>query len=501
MIAIWVWVELASTSFSVGTCAYLPRLQDVARSFRRAFLRCCAESALRVRGLRRACVVLLACALQSAAAMEPTIDWRARAESATDVVRHLKSGQNVFVHGAAATPTSLLEAMAKRTDLENVSLFHLHLEGPCGFAGPEHEGRFRSHSLFTGAPLRRAIAEGRAAYLPIFLSDIPSLFETRRIPLDVAIVQLSPPDAHGCCTLGTSVDAARMAVDVAKTVLAEINQQMPRTHGASAVPLSRVTSFVSIDRPLLQIEPAEISAVEAQIGQHIANLVEHGSTLQMGIGAIPDATLERLGDKLELGVHTEMFSDRLIPLIQAGVVTNRNKKVHRGRTVTSFVNGSRRLFDFVHDNQLVEFYPCDRTNDTALIRKNPRVVAVNSALEIDLTGQVCADSIGAAIYSGIGGQLDFMRGAVLSEGGKAILALPSTAKDGQLSRIVNLLKPGAGVVTTRGHVHYVATEYGVVDLFGLELRKRAEALISIAHPDFRAELQREVNGLRHFCLT
>ncbi|HEY6878050.1 MAG TPA: acetyl-CoA hydrolase/transferase C-terminal domain-containing protein, partial [Polyangiales bacterium] len=331
--------------------------------------------------------------------------------------------------------------------------------------------------------------------------DIPGLFESRRIPLDVAIVQLSPPDAHGCCTLGTSVDTARMAVDVAPIVLAEINEKMPRTHGASAVLLSKVTSFVHTDRPLQQLEPAPISEIEARIGEHIANLVEDGSTLQMGIGAIPDATLERLGNKLELGVHTEMFSDRLIPLIEGGVVTNNSKKVHRGRTVTSFANGSDRLFKFVDDNQLVEFYPCDRTNDTALIRKNPRVVAINSALEIDLSGQVCADSIGAAIYSGIGGQMDFMRGAVLSEGGKAILALPSTAKGGQLSRIVTTLKPGAGVVTTRGHVHYVATEYGVVDLFGLDLKKRAEALISIAHPDFRAELRREVNGLRHFDLA
>ncbi len=430
-----------------------------------------------------------------------TQNWMARAESASDVVRHLRSGQNVFIHGAAATPIVLLEAMAQRTDLENVSLFHLHLEGPCAFASPEHRGRFHSHSLFTGAPLRRAIAEGRAAYIPIFLSDIPSLFETRRIPLDVAIVQLSPPDAHGCCTLGTSVDTARAAVDAAKTVLAEINTRMPRTHGASAVQLSSVTAFVSTNRPLTGVTPAPISEVEAQIGHHIAQLVEDGSTLQMGIGAIPDATLERLGNKLELGVHTEMFSDRLIPLIEGGVVTNRHKKIHRGRTVTSFVNGSQRLFDFVNDNQLVEFYPCDRTNDTSLIRKNPRVVAVNSALEIDLSGQVCADSIGASIFSGIGGQLDFMRGAVLSEGGKAILALPSTAKDGQVSRICTTLKPGAGVVTTRGHVHYVATEYGVVDLFGLDLRKRAEALISIAHPDFRGELRREVNGLRHFELA
>lgn len=432
--------------------------------------------------------------------MEGNGSWNARGQSAADVVRHLRSGQNVFVHGAAATPTTLLDAMVQRRDLENVSLFHLHLEGSCSFAAAEHQGRFHSHSLFTGSGLRRPIAEGRASYIPVFLSDIPSLFQTRRIPLDVAIVQLSPPDKHGVCTLGTSVDAAKTATEVAPIILAEINQQMPRTSGASAVALKRVTAFAHTDRPLPAFEPEPISDVEALIGEHIAALVEDGSTLQMGIGAIPDAMLERLGNKLELGVHTEMFSDRLVPLIESGVVTNMNKHVHRGRTVTSFVKGSRRLFDFVHDNQLVEFHPCNRTNDTSLIRKNPRVVAVNSALEIDLSGQVCADSIGAAIYSGIGGQMDFIRGAVLSEGGKAILALPSTAKGGTISRIVNTLKPGAGVVTTRGHVHHVATEYGVVDLFGLDLRKRAEALISIAHPDFRAELRREVNDLRHFTL-
>jgi 4-hydroxybutyrate CoA-transferase len=427
-------------------------------------------------------------------------NWKERGCSASEVVGHLKSGQHVFVHGAAATPLTLLEAMVDRSELERVSLYHLHLQGPCRFAEPEHSERFISHSMFTGPALRRPIAEGRAQYIPVFLSDIPSLFEQRRIPLDAALLQLSPPDEHGYCTLGTSVDTAKAASEAAPVLLAEINEQMPRTHGAATVALSRITAFVHTNRPLLAMPPAPISAVEAQIGEHIASLIEDGSTLQMGIGAIPDAVLERLGDKLELGVHTEMFSDRLVPLIEGGVVTNSKKRVHRGRTVTSFVNGSQRLFDFVHDNQMVEFHPCDRTNDTALIRKNPRVVAINSALEIDLTGQVCADSIGSSIYSGIGGQMDFMRGAVLSAGGKAILALPSTAKNGQLSRIVTMLKEGAGVVTTRGHVHYVATEYGVVDLFSLDLRQRAEALISIAHPDFRASLCKEVNGLRHFSL-
>jgi len=433
--------------------------------------------------------------------MKRNEDWLSRAVSARDVVAHLKSRHNVFVQGAAATPTTLLDAMVERSDLEAVQLFHIHLNGPCRFAEPAQQHAFVSHSFFVGANLRKPIEEGRAFFVPIFLSDIPGLFTSRRVPLDVALVSLSPPDEHGLCTLGPSVDATKTATEHAPIILAEINEQMPRTHGATTVALDRVTAFVHTNRPLHTVEPAQLGEVETQIGEHIANLVEDGSTLQMGIGAIPDAVLNRLGNKHELGVHTEMFSDRLIPLIEGGVVTNRLKKVHAGRTVTSFVSGSRALFDFVHDNQRVEFHPCDRTNDTALIRKNPRVVALNAAIEIDLTGQVCADSMGHSIFSGIGGQMDFIRGASLSEGGKAILALPSTAKHGQLSRIVATLKPGAGVVTTRGHVHYVATEHGVVDLFGLDLKRRALALISIAHPDFRAQLTREVNQLRHFTLA
>ena len=427
-------------------------------------------------------------------------DWEKQGVSAAEVVAHLRSHHKVFVHGAAATPTTLLDAMVERTDLEAVELFHIHLSGACRFAEPQYRQAFRSHSFFVGPNMRQAVEAGRAHFVPVFLSDIPSLFTNGRVPLDVALISLSPPDEHGLCTLGPSIDATKAASENAPILLAEINEQLPRTHGATVVPLDRVTAFVHTNRPIHTVEPAQLTTIDCQIGQHIAALIEDGSTLQMGIGAIPDAMLSQLGNKHELGVHSEMFSDRLIPLIEGGVVTNRLKKVHPGRTVTSFVSGSRALFDFVHDNQRVEFHPCDRTNDTALIRKNPRVVAVNAALEIDLTGQVCADSIGHTIYSGIGGQMDFIRGASLSEGGKAILALPSTAKHGQLSRIVATLKPGAGVVTTRGHVHYVVTEHGVVDLHGLDLRRRAEALISIAHPDFRAGLMREVNQLRHFDL-
>ncbi len=425
--------------------------------------------------------------------------WTSRAQSADDVVRAIHSGMRVFVHSAAATPIPLIDALCRRADLESVRLYHLHTEGSSDFAKAEHRQQFRPVSLFTGAPLRQPIEEGRADFVPIFLSDIPALFTSRRVPLDVALVQLSPPDRHGYCTLGTSVDTARAAVDSADLVLAEINEQMPRTHGHTVVPLARVHAFVHTDRPLPVGQAPVHSDVVARIGEIIAGLVDDGSTLQMGIGAIPDAALARLSDKHDLGVHTEMFSDRLVDLIDGGVVTNRFKLIHPGRTTTSFISGTERLYRFVHDNPTVEFHPCNRTNDTHLIRQNPRVVAINSAIEIDLTGQVCADSIGHRIFSGIGGQMDFMRGAALSEGGKPIIALPSTVQKTQASRIVLDLKPGAGVVTTRGHVHWVVTEYGAVNLHGLTLRERGEALISIAHPDHRAELAKELFALRHFC--
>ena len=415
-----------------------------------------------------------------------------------EAVSHIKSGMNVFIHGAAATPTPLLDALVARKELENVRLFHMHLEGRCAFAEPECEGQFRSNSLFTGPGLRKPVEEGRADFTPIFLSDIPALFESGRIALDAAILQLSPPDKHGYCTVGTSADAAVAAARAAKIVIGEINEQMPRTHGNTLVRLSRLHAFTMTNRPLALHPAGEASAVEAQIAEHIAPLVPDGATLQMGIGAIPNAVLARLFDKHDLGVHTEMFSDRVVDLVDAGVITNLRKNVHRGRITTSFVAGSKRLYDFVDDNPFVEFYPADHTNDTAVIRRNHNVVAVNSAIEVDLTGQVVADSIGHRIYSGIGGQMDFMRGAALSKNGVPVIALPSTAAGGKFSRIVSTLKPGSGVVTTRGHVHWVVTEYGAVDLWGRNLRERAEMLISIAHPDFRGELSRETRAIRHF---
>jgi acyl-CoA hydrolase len=425
-------------------------------------------------------------------------NWKDAAVSPEEALSHVDRGANVFIHGAAATPTPLLEALCDRPNLEAVKVYHLHTEGASRFAEPAQAGRIFSISLFTGPALRKPIEEGRADFMPIFLSDIPDLFQSRRIPLDVAVVQVSPPDRHGYCTLGTSVDAARAAVDSARIVIAEINEQMPRTLGNSAVPFDRIKAFIHTDRPLVEHPRAVETEVEGRIGEIIAGLIEDGSTLQMGIGGVPDAVLSRLGEKHDLGVHTEMFSDGLIDLVLSGVINNRLKKVHPGRVVTSFVSGSRRLYDFVNDNALVEFHPCDRTNDISLIRKNDKVVAINSALEIDLSGQVCADSIGHCIYSGIGGQMDFMHAAAYSNGGKPIIAFPSTAARGTLSRITPTLKPGAGVVTTRGHVRWIVTEYGAVNLHGMTLRERGDALISIAHPDFRAELARELTAIRHF---
>lgn len=412
----------------------------------------------------------------------------------------MQNGHRLFVHGAAATPTPLLEALVHETTVRDVSLYHMHTNGPAPFVEPAHRDRFLSVSFFTGAPVRQAMRDGAAEFIPIFLSDIPYLIHSGRIALDVALLQLSPPDRHGYCSLGTSVDTALAASLRAKYLVAEINRQMPRTLGNTLVPFAKLHAYIETDRPLHAHVTAPPTAVEDAIGEQVARLVDDGATLQMGIGAIPDAALRRLGDKHDLGVHTEMFSDGLLPLVEGGVITNRRKAVHPGRIVTSFVLGSERLYRFVDDNPLVEFHPCDRTNDSSLIRRNDKVVAINSALEVDLSGQVVADSIGFDIYSGIGGQMDFIRGAALSRGGRPIIALPSTAAGGRVSRLVSSLKPGAGVVTTRGHVHWVVTEYGAVDLFGKTLRQRAEALIGLAHPDFRAELTREFANARHVVL-
>lgn len=419
-------------------------------------------------------------------------------QTALDALGPLKSGMNLFLHGTSATPTPLLEALCQRGDLKDITIYHLHLCGPVPFADLKYRGRFRSVSLFTGPALREPVNEGWADYVPVFLSDIPGLIYSGKIKIDAMLLQVSPADRHGHCTLGTAVEVARAAADTAPILIAEINEQMPRTHGNSVLPMKQLTSYCRTNRAIHETPGGTETEVEARIGEHIANLVEDRSCLQMGIGGIPDAVLARLKNKRDLGVHTEMFSDRLIDLVEVGAVTNKYKAVYPHRIVTSFVIGTKRLFDFVNDNAMVEFHPCDHTNNTALIRKLDRLVAINSALQVDLSGQVCADSLGHRIYSGIGGQVDFIRGAAFSQGGKPIIALPSTAKNGTVSRIVMELAPGAGVVTSRGHVHWVVTEHGAVNLFGMTLRQRGEALISIAEPGFRGEMWEQLNRVRRF---
>jgi 4-hydroxybutyrate CoA-transferase len=411
--------------------------------------------------------------------------------NAGEAVALIRSRTRVFVHGGAATPSVLLEALVRRADdLEDVETVHLHLEGGAPHAKRECAKAFRPNAFFCGDNMRDAVAEGRADYMPVFLSEIPLLFRNGVLPLDAALLHVSPPDAHGYVSLGTSVDAALAAAETAKLLIAQVNPRMPRSLGDGAVHVSRFAALVPVDVPLPEHLPATPGPVERAIGESIAGLVTNGATLQMGIGAIPDAVLLSLTGHRGLGVHTEMFSDGLLPLIEAGVVTNEHKRRQRGKTVASFVIGTRRVFDFIHDNPAVEVRDCSYVNDTSIIRQQPKMTAINSAIEVDLTGQVVADSIGERIYSGVGGQMDFIRGATLSAGGKAIIALPSMTSRGE-SRIVAQIRPGAGVVTTRAHVHYVVTEHGVAELYGKNLRQRAKALIAIASPAVRESLERE----------
>ena len=405
-------------------------------------------------------------------------------------MQHVRSGDRVFLHGAAATPAILLDALVARAKtLENVEVVHMHADGPAPHVAREMDGHLRHRALFIGANVREAVNQGRADFVPIFLSDIPALFSSGALPLDVAFIQVSPPDAHGYCSLGTSVDAAKAATESARTVIAQVNARMPRTLGDSFIHLDQIDWAVQADCPLLSHPNAPISPTEQRIGEYVADLVEDGATLQLGIGGIPNAALAAMGNKRDLGVHTEMFSDGLLDLVEAGVVTCAAKTLHPGKIVTTFLMGSQRLYDWVDDNPMIEMHPVDYTNDTAIIRRNARMTAINSAIEVDLTGQVCADSMGTHLFSGVGGQMDFMRGAALSLGGKPIIALPSTAKQGTVSRIVATLAEGAGVTTTRAHVHYIVTEHGVAYLHGKSIRERAEALIGIAHPAFRDELR------------
>jgi 4-hydroxybutyrate CoA-transferase len=404
-------------------------------------------------------------------------------------VAGIRSGDQVYVHCAAAAPSVLLDALvARASELERVGVVHLHIEGPGPHLAPELAGNFRHRALFIGPNARAAVNEGRADYVPVFLSDVPRLFESRALPLDAVLVNATPPDRHGFCSLGTSVEAMHAAIRAAKTVIVQFNRSMPRTLGDSFVHVSDIDLAVEVDVRPYEHEVGRIGDVERKIGEFVADLVPDGATLQLGIGAIPAATALALVDKRDLGIHTEMFNDAVVDLVEAGVVTGARKERNRGKIVTAFVLGSRRLYEFVHDNPMVEMRPVDFTNDTHVIRSFSRMVAINSAIEVDLTGQVVADSIGHRLYSGVGGQMDFVRGAALASEGRAIIALPSTAAGGTVSRITAALREGAGIVTTRAHVRTIVTEWGVAELFGKSIRERAEALISIAHPDFRDKL-------------
>jgi acyl-CoA hydrolase len=410
---------------------------------------------------------------------------------AAEALKCVTPGNRVFIHGSAATPVCLVQALqARHHELYNVELVSITTLGDVNFDRPEHRKSFFFNSLFVSAATRKVVNSDDGDYVPVFLSQIPQLFRENILPIDVALIQVSPPDAHGYCSLGTSVDIARAAVDMATYVVAQVNPLMPRTHGESFLHISKINAMVwqSAELPEINYE-AETNAVTEKIGYHVASLVENGATLQLGIGSIPDQVLKNLTTHQHLGIHTEMFSDGIIPLIQRGIIDNSCKKVNVGRSVTAFITGTRKLYDYVNDNPGIRVMDISYVNDTSVIRQNPKVTAINSAIEIDLTGQVCSDSIGTFQFSGIGGQMDFIRGASLSTGGKPIIALPSQTNKG-ISRIVPFLKEGAGVVTTRGHVHWVVTEYGIINLFGKNLKQRAQALIGLAHPDHRENLER-----------
>ncbi len=416
--------------------------------------------------------------------------------SAEEAVASVRDGHTIFIHGGAATPSALLAALAARgPQLSGVTTVGLHLDGPCPHLEPAMSGHVRHRALFIGPNARDAVNDGRADYVPIFLSDIPHLFSRGILKLDAAFINVSPPDAHGFCSLSTSVDATLAAVQSAQTVIAQINPSMPRTLGDSFVHVDQLDLAVEVNQPPHEHPVAAIGAVERQIGQHVAELVPDEATLQLGIGAIPAAVGDALHGKRNLGVHTELFTDTVVDLVEAGALTGTAKEINRGKIVSAFVMGTQRLYRFIDDNPMVEMRPVDYTNDTAVIRRFRRMVAINSAIEVDLSGQVVADSIGRRLYSGVGGQMDFIRGAALAEEGRAIIALPSTAAGGSASRIVASLREGAGVVTTRAHVRTIVTEWGVAELFGRSMAERAHALIAIAHPDFRDELKQAARQL------
>jgi 4-hydroxybutyrate CoA-transferase len=418
--------------------------------------------------------------------------------SAEEAVAGIRSGQQLYLQAASAVPSVLLDALVARApELEDVKMVHLHVEGPGPHLAPEMAGHFRHRALFIGPNARAAVNEGRAEYIPVFLHDVGDLFLSGLVPLDAVLINVSPPDSHGFCSLGTSVEAVHSAVRAADVVIAQLNHSMPRTLGDSFIHKDVIDFAVEVDVPPYEHPTEPIGDVERRIGEYLADLVQDEATLQMGIGAIPAAVGAALVDRKNLGVHTEMFTDVIVDLVEKGVVTGRAKEVNRGKIVSNFMMGTRRLYEFVHDNPMVEMRPAEYTNDTAVIRRFRRMTAINSAIEVDLSGQICADSMGWHLFSGVGGQMDFIRGAALAPEGRAIIALPSTAAHGTVSRIVPMLREGAGVVTTRAHVRTVVTEWGVAELYGRSIRERARALIAIAHPNFREELLAQARGTHY----
>ena len=417
-------------------------------------------------------------------------EYRNKCVDAAEALKAVRSGDRVWVHSNCATPATLLNALVARAgELRNVEIVHIKTMGDAEYTRPEYAGIFRHRAMFMGENVREAVVAGRADYTPIFLSDIEGLFSSGNLPLDVVLIQVSPPDDHGYVTLGTTVGCTLNATRCARTVIAEVNEQMPRTHGETAIHVSRISAIVETSHPLLELHPEPFTELHRRVAENVASLIPEGATLQTGIGGIPDAVLACLGDKRDLGIHSELVGDGVIDLMESGVINGERKTLHRGKAVISIALGSQRLIDFVHDNPAFEFRPICYTNDPFVVAQNDRMVAINSALQVDLTGQVCADSLGTKPYSGFGGQVDFIRGASRSKGGVPIIALPATARHGTVSRIVPMLEPGAGVVTSRADVHYVVTEHGIAYLHGKTLRERAEALIAIADPQFRGDLE------------
>ncbi len=422
--------------------------------------------------------------------------YNSKKTSAGEALKVVKSGDHVYIHPGCAEPESLVQALVARSpELSDVEIIHLLTVGTADYANPEHEGHFWHRSLFTGRNVREAVNQGRADFHPIFLSEVAELFYRKIFPIEVCLIQVSPPDEHGYCSFGVGVETTKPACEAAEIIIAEVNYQAPRVLGDNFIHCSKLDYVVEADTPLVQLHPTKMTELHQAIGKNVASVIEDGATLQLGIGGIPDGVLYYLHEKKDLGIHTEMFADGVIDLVEKGIINNEKKTLHPGKMVASFVLGSDVLFDFIDNNPIVEFHPSHYVNDPFIIAKNDNMVAINSAIQIDLTGQVCSDSMGHRIYSGIGGQVDFIRGASRAKNGKPVIALPSTARKDSISRIVFELDHGAGVVTSRGDVHFVATEYGIVDLFGRSIRERAKALISIAHPKFRDELTAQAKKL------